>query len=106
MGELKVKISFAHSVNRFELEINQEDITKLKLPKAFEFSSRTRGKEQKSRYITNGIMHLVAEMEDYEDNRQEAMKDYVGQVFTKFFEKKVVFDKFLRVLAELDCLCS
>ena len=100
---LGVKIAYAHCVNRFELEFDEADISKINLPKEFEFSSRTRSKDPKIRYITLELQTIVRQMTDYEDEMQEALKDFTSQIFTKFFEKKIVFDKFIYVLSEIDC---
>ena len=99
-------IGFNHSGNaRYEFEISDKffDNKNNKKPSELVFSSR---RKDYARYTTGDSQALVFELEGVEEETQEALRGFIGNLLNDFFKKKTLWDDFLKILPEIDCLSS
>lgn len=94
-------IDYVESKFRYELEI-PEGAVKQKTEE-YEFTSSKKGFQ---RFRTPEIKKLVYELETLEESEKEERYNFVCFLFKQFHENYQVWDSFVSILAELDCLCS
>ena len=97
------RINWSHAKYRYELEIPIEIVEGDKKPEHFEFTS---AKKDFQRFHTKEIKKIVEELENAEEKLREAFTPFLKTLFTKFHEKKFVWDSLVNIIAELDCLVS
>ena len=85
-----------------ELEI-PEHIANKKRPDNFEFSSKKKGF---LRYQTEEIRQFVKEQNRIDDDILIRSLNLIGKLFQQFYSYHQIWDIFIQILSELDCLCS
>lgn len=92
-------LKYTHAKERYEIEAPDT----LEPPSSWTFSSRRNGY---SRYLTGESRNLVAELEELEEEKKSQLKIFVNFFCMEFSRKKSVWERFVRVIAEIDCLFS
>lgn len=72
-------------------------------PEKYIFSSKKQGFE---RYVTKEIRKLVLTLESAEQRLKDHLRSYTTFFFEEFRKKSRIWEQYVRVLAELDCLIS
>ncbi|CAD8048051.1 unnamed protein product [Paramecium primaurelia] len=95
-------IQYVHTKFRYEIEIPDELVEKSK-PDDFEFTSSRQGYK---RYITKEIKDLVTELEQAEELKKQQLNAFGNFIFKHFQSNQYVWDSLIKILNELDALCS
>ncbi|CAK58417.1 unnamed protein product (macronuclear) [Paramecium tetraurelia] len=95
-------IQYAHAKFRYEIEIPDELVQKSK-PEDFEFTSSRQGYK---RYLTQEIKDLVTELEQAEETKKQQLTAFGNFIFKHFHSNQHVWDSLIKILNELDALCS
>ncbi|EAR93556.2 DNA mismatch repair MutS family ATPase domain protein (macronuclear) [Tetrahymena thermophila SB210] len=109
LEQLKVKfktndISYAFLNNRqYDIQVNKTLFDKIQKPADFSLQSHS-GSFQ--RFTSRFTSEKVAFIEELEEQLKEILSNFCVTVFREFYKKKHVWDKFVSIVAELDCLIS
>ncbi|CAD8056618.1 unnamed protein product [Paramecium sonneborni] len=95
-------IQYVHTKFRYEIEIPDELIQKSK-PEDFEFTSSRQGYK---RYINQDIKDLVFDLEQAEELKKLQLAVFGNFIFKHFHQNQHVWDSLIKILNELDALCS
>jgi DNA mismatch repair protein MSH6 len=74
-----------------------------KKPENYEFTS---AKKDFQRFHTLEIKKMIDELENAEEKLREAFTPFLSSLFSKFYEKKFIWDSLVNLIAELDCLVA
>lgn len=94
-------LKFVHTKERYEIEIPEK--AEKRKPAGFEFSSKRAGF---SRYISPVVKKQVKELEKLEEELKSQMGLFIGFFFEEFKKKQRIWQRFVEIIAELDCLIS
>ncbi len=97
------RINWSHAKYRYELEIPEELVGGKKKPEDYEFTSQ---RKDYQRFHTKEIKKLIDELETKEESLQDALSPFLCTLFSRFHQKKEVWNSALSLLTELDCLAS
>ncbi|CAD8137335.1 unnamed protein product [Paramecium octaurelia] len=95
-------IQYVHTKFRYEVEVPDELVAKSK-PEDFEFTSSRQGYK---RYITKEIKDMVTELEQAEELKKQQLNCFGNFIFKHFQSNQSVWDTLIKILNELDALCS
>ena len=95
------KIQFAHTKERYEIEVPDRSIKRK--PEYYIFTSKRQGIE---RYVTKQSRKLVHNLEEAEQRLKDHLKNFTTFFFEEFRKKSRIWEQYVRVLAEIDCLIS
>ncbi|CAD8059529.1 unnamed protein product [Paramecium sonneborni] len=95
-------IQYVHTKFRYEIEIPDELVQKSK-PEDFEFTSSRQGYK---RYINQDIKDLVSELEQAEELKKQQLTVFGNFIFKHFQQNQYVWDSLIKIINELDALCS
>lgn len=85
------------------MEIPEEIVAGDKRPKSYKLTTNKKGF---LRFHTTEIEGLVTQMEEAENNLKNALKNINTAIFKRFYTKQQILSKYIRILAELDCLAN
>ena len=94
-------LTYVHTKEKYEIEIPES--LEQNRPADMIFTSKRAGH---SRYVTHESRKLVGNIEYIEGKLKEQMGLFVGYFFEEFRKKQRIWEGFIEVLAELDCLIS
>jgi DNA mismatch repair protein MSH6 len=97
------RINWSHAKYRYEIEIPIEMVGGDKKPENYEFTS---AKKDFQRFHTLEIKTMIDELENAEEKLREAFTPFLSSLFSKFHEKKFIWDSLVNLIAELDCLVA
>ncbi|KAG0289330.1 DNA mismatch repair protein msh6 [Linnemannia gamsii] len=83
----------------YQLEMSN----KINVPKNWKKTSST---SSISRYYTPELMALVTKLQEARETKNAIMKELQGRLYAKFDENYKDWLKAVKIIAELDCLCS
>eukprot|EP00455_Lapot_gusevi_P054627 TRINITY_DN8791_c0_g1_i2.p1 TRINITY_DN8791_c0_g1~~TRINITY_DN8791_c0_g1_i2.p1 ORF type:complete len:765 (-),score=191.26 TRINITY_DN8791_c0_g1_i2:96-2075(-) len=88
---------------RYQIEVPTRYVESHQVPREFELMSQTK---QVYRYWSPSIKKWVEQLDEAEEKKSDVLKDVMCRVFGKFASHYELWIQAVRVLAELDCLCS
>lgn len=96
-------ICYANSKFRYELEIPAKYVEGKKKHPDLEFTSQ---KKDYQRFHTKEIKKMLEVLEEKEEELKGLLSKFIYFLFDLFHKENTLWDKFVRCIAQIDCLCS
>lgn len=96
-------ICYAHSKFRYELEIPSKIVEGKKKPSELEFTSQ---RKDYQRFHTKEIKKWLEDLDEKEEEMKDILSKFIYFLFDLFHKESTLWDKFVRCIAQIDCLCS
>mgnify|MGYP001009312251 CR=1 FL=1 len=96
-------IKYSNAKYRFELEIPIHLVEGKKKPPEFIFTSQKKGYQ---RFHTKEIKQIISKLEKKETLLKQSLSGFVASIFEQFRRYASVWDRFVSVIAQLDCLAA